>query len=91
MARWLLVQVTIGEHGWRFDHDTHHSCWQSLSYDSSTSHRQGRSARGSQGTMLNEVDNLGRVLVVVHWDQEFVVPVFPHEIEFTTQQEEVRH
>jgi hypothetical protein len=52
---------------------------------------KGDLPRGSQDTVLNEVDNLGRVLVIVHWDQGFVVPAFLHEIEFTTQQKEVRH
>lgn len=46
---------------------------------------------GSQGTVLNEVENLGRRLVIVHWDQGFVVPTFPQEIAFTPQPEDVHH
>jgi len=28
-----------------------------------------------------EMDNLGRHLILVHWDQGFSVPVFPDEVE----------
>jgi hypothetical protein len=52
---------------------------------------KGELPRRSQGTVLNEVENLARILVIVHWDQGIVVPAFPQEIAFTTQQEEVRH
>jgi hypothetical protein len=51
---------------------------------------KGDLPRGSPGTILRAVENLGRVLVVVHWNHGFVVPAFPHEIEFSTQ-DEVRH
>lgn len=38
--------------------------------------------RGSQGTVVYEMDNLGRHLILVRWDKGIVVPVFPEEIEF---------
>ena len=41
---------------------------------------QGDLPRGSQGTVAYEMDNLGRHLILVHWDQGFSVPVFPDEI-----------
>lgn len=37
--------------------------------------------RGSRGTVAYEMDNLGRHLILVHWDQGFSVPVFPDEVE----------
>jgi len=40
---------------------------------------QGNLPRGSQGTAAYEMDNLGRHLILVHWDQGFSVPVFPDE------------
>ncbi len=42
---------------------------------------QGDLLRGSQGTVAYEMDNLGRHLILVHWDQGFSVPVFPDEVE----------
>ena len=42
---------------------------------------QGNLPRGSQGTVAYEMDNLGRHLILVHWDQGFSVPVFPDEVE----------
>src|SRR5262249_348700 len=42
---------------------------------------QGNLPRGSQGTVASEMDNLGRHLLFVHWDQGFSVPVFPDEVE----------
>ena len=33
--------------------------------------------RGSQGTLVYEMDNLGRHLIFVSWDKGFSVPVFP--------------
>src|SRR5712692_1186485 len=41
----------------------------------------GTLPRGSQGTVAYEMDNLGRHLILVHWDQGFSVPVFPDEVE----------
>jgi hypothetical protein len=41
----------------------------------------GALPRGSQGTVAYEMDNLGRHLILVHWDQGFSVPVFPDEVE----------
>jgi hypothetical protein len=43
---------------------------------------QGELPRDSQGTVLYETDNLGRHLILVHWDNGLRVPVFPGEIEF---------
>ena len=37
--------------------------------------------RDALGTIRHELDNLDRRLVLVDWDQGFVVPVFPDEIE----------
>jgi hypothetical protein len=42
---------------------------------------QGNLPRGSQGTVAYEMDNLGRHLILVNWDQGFSVPVFPDEVE----------
>ena len=42
---------------------------------------QGDLPQGSQGTVAYEMDNLGRHLILVHWDQGFSVPVFPDEVE----------
>ena len=38
--------------------------------------------RGSSGTVVYEMDNLGRQLILVNWDTGFSVPVFPDEIAF---------
>ncbi len=48
---------------------------------------EGLLRRGSQGTIYYEMDNLGRRLVFVHWDNGMSVPVFPHEIEILTPAE----
>jgi hypothetical protein len=37
--------------------------------------------RGSQGTIVYEMENLGRQLILVRWDSGFSVPTFPDEIE----------
>ena len=42
---------------------------------------QGDLPRGSQGTVAYEMDNIGRHLLFVNWDQGFSVPVFPDEVE----------
>ncbi len=42
---------------------------------------KGDLPRGSQGTVAYEMDNLGRHLILVNWDQGFSVPVFPDEVE----------
>ena len=42
---------------------------------------RGNLPRGSQGTVAYEMDNLGRHLILVNWDQGFSVPVFPDEVE----------
>ena len=43
---------------------------------------KGDLPRGSHGTVVSEMENLGRQLVLVDWDAGMTVPVFPHEIEF---------
>ena len=50
---------------------------------------EGDLRRDARGTIRYETENLGRDLVMVQWDQGFIVPVFPHEIEVFT--EEVLH
>ncbi len=47
---------------------------------------EGILPRGSHGTILYEMDNLGRWLVFVDWDNGMSVPVFPHEIEVPEQE-----
>lgn len=42
---------------------------------------EGDLRKDAQGTIRYEMDNLDRRLVLVEWDQGFIVPVFPHEIE----------
>ena len=42
---------------------------------------KGDLPRESQGTVAYEMDNLGRHLILVHWDTGISVPVFPDEIE----------
>lgn len=42
---------------------------------------EGVLPRHSRGTIRYELDNLGRRLVFVDWDNGMGVPVFPHEIE----------
>ena len=42
---------------------------------------EGDLRRDAQGTIRYEIENLERRLVLVEWDQGFIVPVFPHEIE----------
>lgn len=42
---------------------------------------KGDLPRGSKGTIVYEMDNLGRQLVLVDWDNGISVPVFPDEIE----------
>ena len=37
--------------------------------------------RGSHGTVIYELENLGRTLILVRWDTGMSVPVFPDEIE----------
>lgn len=42
---------------------------------------KGNLPRGSQGTVVYEMDNLGRHLILVNWDSGISVPVFPDEVE----------
>jgi hypothetical protein len=42
---------------------------------------KGNLPRGSQGTVVYEMDNLGRRLILVNWDSDILVPAFPDEIE----------
>lgn len=46
---------------------------------------KGDLSRGSQGTVVYEIENLGRQLILVEWDAGFSVPVFPDEIELEEQ------
>jgi hypothetical protein len=41
----------------------------------------GTLPRQSPGTVVYEMDNLGRHLILVRWDSGLTVPVFPDEIE----------
>jgi len=43
---------------------------------------KGALPRGSQGTIVHEMENLGRQLILVRWDTGISVPAFPDEIEF---------
>jgi len=47
---------------------------------------KGTLPRESPGTVVYEMDNLGRHLIVVTWDTGITVPVFPDEIELQSQQ-----
>jgi hypothetical protein len=47
---------------------------------------EGVLPRHSQGTVRYEVDNLGRRLVFVDWDNGMEVLVFPHEIEMLAEE-----
>ena len=42
---------------------------------------QGALPQGSQGTIIYEMENLGRQLIFVRWDMGISVPAFPDEIE----------
>ncbi len=46
---------------------------------------KGDLPRGSQGTVVYEMENLGRQLLLVSWDLGISVPVFPDEIELESQ------
>jgi hypothetical protein len=46
---------------------------------------KGNLPRNSQGTIVCEMDNLGRHLIQVNWDIGISVPVFPDEIELSLQ------
>ena len=47
---------------------------------------EGDLRREAQGTIRYETENLGRNLVMVQWDQGFIVPVFPKEIEVLAEE-----
>jgi hypothetical protein len=49
--------------------------------------REGLLRRGACGTVRYELDNLGRRLIFVEWDNGMSVPVFPGEIEIGGQPE----
>jgi hypothetical protein len=46
---------------------------------------KGDLPRESYGTILYEMENLGRQLILVNWDSGISVPVFPDEIEIEHQ------
>ncbi len=48
---------------------------------------KGDLPRGTPGTVLYEMENLGRRLVLVQWDRGITVPVFPEEIELEGRDE----
>ncbi len=48
---------------------------------------KGDLPRGSQGKVVNEMDNLGRHLTVVHWDAGMTIPVFPDEVHFLADEQ----
>jgi len=46
---------------------------------------KGDLPRKSHGTILYEMENLGRQLILVNWDNGISVPVFPDEIEIESR------
>jgi len=50
---------------------------------------EGILPRGSRGTILYEMDNVGRWLIFVTWNNGMRIPVFPDDIE-VSEREEVR-
>lgn len=44
---------------------------------------QAQLSVGNEGTILHEVDNLGRRLILVKWDDDSTLYVFPDEIEIS--------
>jgi hypothetical protein len=46
---------------------------------------KGDLPRGSCGTVLHTMENLGRRPILVHWDSGITVPVFPDEIALESQ------
>jgi len=46
---------------------------------------KGDLPRGTCGTVLHTMENLGRRLILVHWDTGITVPVFPDEIALESQ------
>jgi hypothetical protein len=42
----------------------------------------GALPRGTHGTVVYEMDNLDRHLMLVQWDTGILIPVFPREITF---------
>lgn len=47
---------------------------------------KGDLPRGSEGTVIRAMENLGRHLILVQWDVGVTVPVFPHEIIMVEEQ-----
>ena len=46
---------------------------------------KGDLPRESHGTILYEMENIGRQLILVNWDNGISIPVFPDEIEIESQ------
>ncbi|MBI3301296.1 MAG: hypothetical protein HYZ72_04365 [Deltaproteobacteria bacterium] len=46
---------------------------------------KGDLPRGSYGTVMHAMDNLGRRFILVRWDNGITVSVFPDEIELERQ------
>jgi hypothetical protein len=40
----------------------------------------------SQGTIVHEIENLGRRMILVQWDDDSSLYVFPEEIELVSQE-----
>jgi hypothetical protein len=51
--------------------------------------RDGLLRRDTQGTIQYEMENLGRCLIFVRWDNGMNVPVFAHEIEVYGTEEQL--
>ena len=50
---------------------------------------KGDLPRNSSGTVVYTMENLGRLLILVDWDEGFLVPVFPGEIELQGEGREI--
>lgn len=51
---------------------------------------QGRTGRFTEGTILYDLDNVGRHLISVQWDNGLIDYVFPVEIEIIDEEESFR-
>lgn len=46
----------------------------------------GSLRRGAEGIVCYEIDSVGKWQIVVEWDDGFIVPVFPEEIELVVEE-----
>ena len=44
---------------------------------------KGSLSRGSRGTVVSDMENLGRYVILVTRDMDFTMPVFPHGLSCT--------